>query len=211
MRATPPTPVAEDAERRHDPMPDNPPEQRIMDPPGMTWEQIMEENDFHDIVNNDAEMDDAIENIPSDSDDLADQVMSVVQSHVSEVWSVPRVTKLAHQFGLNAGFAYDLLTHDETGEPWDFDKKCQREKRMRHVMEKNPQYFTGSPMCTAFSALQRLNKWRMNPKKWDALMEKGLRHMRFAIKLYRLQAIQGRWFLHEHPNSASSWKLPDMQ
>ena len=82
---------------------------------------------------------------------------------------------------------------------------------MRHVMEKKPQFLIGSPMCTAFSALQGLNKWRMDPKKWDALMEKGLRHMRFAIKLYRLQAEQGRWFLHEHPNSASSWKMPEMQ
>ena len=82
---------------------------------------------------------------------------------------------------------------------------------MRHVMEKKPQFLIGSPTCTAFSALQGLNKWRMDPKKWDALMEKGLSHMRFAIELYRLQAEQGRWFLHEHPNSASSWKMPEMQ
>ena len=34
--------------------------------------------------------------------------------------------------------------------------------------------------------------------------------MRFAIKLYRLQAENGRWFLHEHPNSATSWKMPEM-
>ena len=35
--------------------------------------------------------------------------------------------------------------------------------------------------------------------------------MRFDIKLYRLQAEQGRWLLHEHPNPASSWNMPDMQ
>ena len=35
--------------------------------------------------------------------------------------------------------------------------------------------------------------------------------MRFAIKLYRLQSEQGRWLLHEHPNSATSWKMPEMQ
>ena len=34
--------------------------------------------------------------------------------------------------------------------------------------------------------------------------------MRFAIKLYRLQAEQGRWLLHEHPNSATSWKMREM-
>ena len=34
--------------------------------------------------------------------------------------------------------------------------------------------------------------------------------MRFAIKLYRIQMEQGRWFLHEHPNSATSWRMPEM-
>ena len=65
-------------------------------------------------------------------------------------------------------------------------------------------------MCTAFSALQALNKWRMDPAKWKALIEKGERHMRLTIKPYRLQAENGRWFLHEHPNSATSWKMPEM-
>ena len=115
--ATPPTPVAGEPRIREAPMPENPSEPRIRDPPNMTWEQITEENDFHDVVNNDAEMYDAIGNIPSDSDNMADQMMSIVQNHMSEVWSVPRVTNLVHKFGLNAGFAYDLLTHDETGKP----------------------------------------------------------------------------------------------
>ena len=133
-------------------------------------------------MNNDAEMYDASEDIPPDSDNMAGQVMSIVQNHVSEVWSVPRVTRMAPKFGLSAGFAYDLMTNDENGQPWGFDKPCQREKCLRHVIEKKPQFLIGSPMCTAFSALQGLNKWRMDPKKWDALIEKGLRHIRFAIK-----------------------------
>ena len=34
--------------------------------------------------------------------------------------------------------------------------------------------------------------------------------MLFAIKLYRIQAEAGRIFIHEHPASASSCKLPEM-
>ena len=34
--------------------------------------------------------------------------------------------------------------------------------------------------------------------------------MIFAIKLYRIQSESGRFFLHEHPASASSWRLPEM-
>ena len=69
-------------------------------------------------------------------------------------------------------------------------------------MKQKPLILIGLPMCTALSALQGLDKWRMSPAKGDALMEKGLRHMTLAIKLYRLQAEQGRWFLHEHLISA---------
>ena len=71
----------------------------------LSWEEVLEENDFHDIVNDDAEMYNEIENIPIDSENLADQIMAVMKNHVSEVWSQPRVTKLAHEFGLSAGFA----------------------------------------------------------------------------------------------------------
>ena len=35
--------------------------------------------------------------------------------------------------------------------------------------------------------------------------------MLFAIKLYRIQHDAGRFFLHEHPASASSWRLPEIQ
>ena len=181
------------------------------EPRQLSWEDMLSKNGFHDIANDDEEMYDEIEDIPIDSGDLADKLMAVVKNHVSEVWSQPRETKLAHEFGLDAGFAYDLLTCDETGEPWDCDLPHQREKCLRNVMERKPQFLIGSPMCTALSALQSLNKWRMNPKKWEALMEKGIRHMRFAAKFCRLQAEQGRWLLHEHPNSASSWKLPEVQ
>ena len=72
------------------------------------------------------------------------------------------------------------------------------------------QFVIGSPMCTAFSILQGLNKWWMGSNKWNALWEKGVRHMRFAVNIYRMQADEGRCFLHEHPDSASSWKLPEM-
>ena len=113
--------------------------------------------------------------------------------------------------GSKAGFAYDVMTNGNTGAPWDFDQREQREKCMRHINEQKPQFLIGLLMCTAFNALQGLNKWRMDLKKWNSLMEKGLRHMRFAIKLYRMQADRGRWFLHEHPISASSWKMPEMQ
>lgn len=50
----------------------------------------------------------------------------------------------------------------------------------------------------------------MGDTKWQAMWDKGVRHMLFAIKIYRIQSESGRFFLHEHPQSASSWRLPEM-
>ena len=50
----------------------------------------------------------------------------------------------------------------------------------------------------------------MDPDKYEAMWNKGVRHMMFAIQLYRIQNESGRFSLHEHPASASSWELPEM-
>ena len=33
-------------------------------------------------------------------------------------------------------------------------------------------------------------------------------HMEFAVRMYRIQLNEGRYFIHEHPASATSWRLP---
>ena len=168
------------------------------------------ENDFHDVVNQDQAMYDDINSVPGDSDDMVASIIGIVQKHVSEVWSPPRVTALAKQYGLNPGSAYDIETSDSNGSPWDFDIPEQRNQCVRKILDQRPAFLIGSPMCTAFSILQGLNKARMDPDKYEAMWNKGVRHMIFAVKLFRIQAESGRFFLHEHPASASSWKLPEM-
>ena len=52
---------------------------------------------------------------------------------------------------------------------------------------------------------------KMKPEDVHAKLEEGRRHLHFIIGLYRLQVDQGRHFLHEHPQSAMSWKDDWMQ
>ena len=170
----------------------------------------MNENNFHEIANDDADMYEQIVAIPTDDDNMVNSIMTIVRNHISEVWSPPRVTELPSEYGLSPGFSYDIQTDDETRHPWDFDRADMRSKCVRNMIEQTPHFLIGSPMCTALNAIQGLNRWRMAPGKWDALWEKGIRHMRFAVKFYRLQAEAGRFFLHEHPNSASRWKLREV-
>ena len=176
---------------------------RITDEP-MSYEDMLNESNFHDIVNEDEEMYRQIDDIPDDDSNMINAVISIVQNHVSEIWSPPRVTALAHEFKLVPGFAYDIQVNDSNGVPWDFDIPEQRNQCIRDVLQQKPNFVVGSPMCTAFSILQGLNRAKMGDTKWQAMWDKGVRHMLFAIKIYRIQSESGRIFLHEHPQSASS-------
>ena len=63
----------------------------------------------------------------------------------------------------------------------------------------------GSPMCTAFCTWQRINNAKKDPALVRQMYEKAMMHIRFVMKLYRIQAQAGRYYLHEHPAYASSW------
>ena len=102
-------------------------------------------------VNADEEMYNAIDSIPNDDTSVANNVIAIVNNHVSEVWSPPRVTKLAPQFRLEPGFALDIQTNDATGKPWDFDDPAQRAQCIEKIINEQPKFPVGSPMCTAFT------------------------------------------------------------
>ena len=63
-------------------------------------------------------------------------------------------------------------------------------------------------MCRWFSILQNLNKPKMDPKVWEYNLRQAEAHIKFVFELYDMQVRGGRYFLHEHPAQASSWKLP---
>ena len=154
-----------------------------------------------------------IDAIPTDADnvnELVAQVMSIIDAHISEIYSPPRITRLCKQHGLKASTAYDATVCDENGLPWNFDDPQHRKRAKRRIIQEQPALLVGSPMCTPFSTLMNLNKHNMDPAKWDALYQWALRHILFCLELYRIQLRAGRHVLHEHPNSASSWHLPEL-
>ena len=50
----------------------------------------------------------------------------------------------------------------------------------------------------------------LQPAKYEDLLERCLRHLRFCFRMYEKQRAAGRLFLHEHPATATSWKQPCM-
>ena len=74
----------------------------------------------------------------------------------------------------------------------------------------------GSPPCTYFSMLHELNVAVHGHKpewmpKFDEEKRTAKIHVEFCCILYQEQLRQGRRFLHEHPWSARSWRLPGIQ
>ena len=86
------------------------------------------------------------------------------------------------------------------------DPSVQRRVK-KLVRECKPLFLIGSPPCTAFSVIQNLNRARRDPKVIEKEMDEARGHMQFCIELYRMQLSAGRYFIHEHPEGASSWHM----
>ena len=138
---------------------------------------------------------------PEDMDlDIVQEILRV-SVDIAEMYSPPRVTAEAKNFGLKTGEAMDLTTG------WDFSQDEHKERALKYIDEYKPKLIIGSPMCTMFSQLQRLSGWNdEKQRRW----REDTRHLKFMAQVYRIQATQGRWFLHEHSASASSWSLKEI-
>ena len=158
----------------------------------------------------DMELEDKLITVPDTDMHMIENIIAILNTHISEVYSPPRLAKIAHEYGLLAGTSFDITMNDETGMPWDFDMPSQRQRCRERIEKEKPKLLVGSPMCTAFSIIQNLNRKRMGEKRWKEMIAYGTRHLLFVIELYELQLRAGRYILHEHPLSASSWHLPEL-
>jgi hypothetical protein len=98
----------------------------------------------------------------------------------------------------------DLLTG------WDFELEHHRKAAEEYIDRVQPKLVLGSPMCTMFSSLQNMNP-NKDTAEWKLKYEQAAEHIKFMARIYRKQHEAGRWFLHEHPQNASSWKLEEMK
>ncbi len=135
---------------------------------------------------------------------------------VSEIYSPPRVTEMIakgrHRHVL-PGVALDITVNDPLdGRPWDFNIESKRRRARQIIREQKPYCLIGSPMCTAFCTWQALNEARSaNVEEVRRSKVKAIVHMDFVAGLYAEQVAGGRYFLHEHPDGASSWSLPSIE
>ena len=123
---------------------------------------------------------------------------------VVEIYSPERVNKVAKEKGMKTGLSLDLMTG------WNFDKRSDREMAEKYIRETKPTFVIGSPMCTMFSPLQSFNKDKGSEEHKER-MRKAEAHMKFAMRMYDIQIIERRYFIHEHPERATSRKLAEVR
>ena len=123
---------------------------------------------------------------------------------VSEVYSEPGVAKEAPRFGLKPGSSMDIRTVDHDGRPWDFSQPVMRERARRRIKEEDPFVLIGSPMCTLFSQMMRVNWARMTTEEKTLRLADARAHLSFVCELYLSQHRRGRYYVHEHPLQATS-------
>ena len=133
-----------------------------------------------------------------------------VRRIVSELYSPPRVTAMLRRMtdhGLIPGLALDLTTNDpDDGSPWNFDLPEKREKALKLLRTQKPLFVIGSPMCTRWCSWQRLNDLKRPAAIVEHEKDAAMTHLEFVTQVYWEQLSDGRFFLHEHPETAGSWE-----
>ena len=142
-------------------------------------------------------------------DEIDRKILSaaILNVDITEVYSPERVARIAKKFGMVAGSSMDLTNG------WDFNREDHKRQAWSKIRDEAPYLLIGSPPCTYFSVLQELNKAVHGDKpgwqaRFDAEKDKAIKHVEFCCALYKHQIKQGRHFLHEHPWTARSWRLP---
>ena len=134
--------------------------------------------------------------------------MIVAAIDVAEVYSPPRVAQVAREMGFRGGWSLDLTTSESGGRQWDFNQLEMRNRAARLILKDRPLLLIGSPMCTVYSCMNRINHARMSPEEVKESFKYARKHLEFVAKLYQMQIDAGRYFLHGHPHTASSWEEP---
>ena len=138
------------------------------------------------------------------ADDMDTVKKFISGTAIAEVYSPPRITAEGKAMGLKCGFAFDVTVPDKDGYVWDFTKRSCRKRAWQKLREECPYMLVGSPPCTAFSIIQNLNARTPEGKaKVEAAKAKATIHLQFCAVMYQGQLRNGRYFLHEHPDTAS--------
>ena len=92
----------------------------------------------------------------------------------------------------------------------DMRVETYRVQARHNIATSDPLIVLGAPPCTVFSSMQNINQKHHGTRRTGRV---GMRKVSYfcnsAVDVYWDQVARGKFFLHEHPATASSWDLPD--
>ena len=110
----------------------------------------------------------------------------------------------ANKGELTSGTVIDCKVNPQ----FDLTSSQVREEVSTLIEKEDPLFLIGAPPCTVFSSMQNINQKYNIGDAWEVKYQQGLSHLEFAVQMYWEQIFRGRFFLHEHPATATSWGLP---
>eukprot|EP00959_Pyramimonas_sp_CCMP1952_P420218 8801564-Pyramimonas_sp.AAC.1 len=118
-----------------------------------------------------------------------------------EIFSPPRVAPEVEKAGAPLGerASWDLR------QGWDSSNRRDVKRLWAQLKIDKPETVWLCSECRAFSAINRLNRNRMDPADWHQLIATGVRDLILCMEIAEFQVRQGRYFAFEHPLYASSW------
>ena len=149
-------------------------------------------------------IDDSVMSVSSDSDGQDDLVLVEDQQSPAgfmEIFSPPRVALHVVPRGMTSGGSFDIITG------CDILTWYGREQVLRALTASKPLFLVSSPPCTMYSELMRV--WNLKKMKASTRRQRqkdAQIMLDFSMNVCELQGRAGRFWVHEHPVRASSWK-----
>ena len=163
---------------------------------------LLEDSDADSSCQGDDESSSKPMDVVSDSDDQTDNALPPrSKAHFMEIYSPARVSRHVERRGLVSAGSYDLLTE------CDMLTWQGRAKVLRNVLQLRPLMLVSSPPCTMFSELMRL--WNLKKMKYEVRklrQREAMTLLDFGMEVCEIQDSAGRFWVHEHPHRASSWR-----
>ena len=104
---------------------------------------------------------------------------------------------------LQPGTIYDVRVDPEKG----MRVETYRIQARHDIARADPLIVLAAPPCTVFSSMQNINQKHHGTPEWEKKYEDGLTLLQLSVDVCWDQISRGKFFLHEHPATASSWDV----
>ena len=91
------------------------------------------------------------------------------------------------------------------GQPWDFSFEVKQKRSIELLERDKPLLLVACPMCGPFGALQSLTYAKLSKQVVKAKLRDAMAHVKFVLDMCLRQYPDLRFFVFEHPTSASAW------